>query len=113
MRSDKAAREQAYSQMCDMFRPYLGRVVAEWRDKNKDGVYIWLVCSRNEDAGDGRHQWRGTVAVRIMPDGATFVFPSETLIGRALGLKVEGTWTYSETVLDALVPNLPEQSEAA
>jgi hypothetical protein len=106
-------REQAYMQMCDTFRPYLGRIVAEWENKAKDSLYIWLVCSRTEDADEGRHQWRGTVAVRIMPDGAAFVFPGEDFAARAAGLTVPGTWTGTAALLDTLIPDLPPLAAAA
>lgn len=123
--SDKAKRMEAFEKVRDALRPYMGRIVAEWHDKQENAMYVWLLCSKEADAGDDRHRWRGTVTVNIQRDGSTFFAMSEELVIQAFKRHYEmgsnpvftlkaGTWEATKLLLEILIPALPaEQALAA
>lgn len=104
--NDKKKREEAFTRICDLLRPYQARVTAEWTDKQNNSVYVFLVCSKEADAGDDRHTWRGSVTVNITSDGSTHVSYSEGLVGHLLERPQTGTWEDTANALAVLVPPL-------
>lgn len=114
-------RNRTFERVCDMLRPWCGRIIAEWRDKKKNAIYVFLICSRERDAGtpeDPRHQWRGTMTVNITNDGSPFFSIDEHLVYKAIRNWSElgvmpvctwpdsGTWEATELLLKLLTPPL-------
>lgn len=121
-------RSKTFARVCDMLQPWCGRVVAEWHDKKKNAVYVFLICSRERDAGtpeDPRHTWRGTMTVNITADGHSYFSFDEYLIRTVLKKWCElgslpvtdwpeaGTWEMTEHLLKLLTPPLDPLAESA
>lgn len=126
--TDRVKRSATFTRVLDMMRPWLGRIVAEWHDKQKNAIYVFLICSKEADADhpDGnRHTWRGTVTVNITHDGSAYFSIDEYLVRAAIkswsemgSLPVHdweqvGTWEMTEQLLSILTPPLPKEKLAA
>lgn len=111
--TDRERRQEAHSKMLEVLRPYHPRCTAEWTDKQKNSVYLFVVfskeadCYRDEATGKfERHQVRGCVMVNLLHDGSTFFYYGEDLCLAQAGIDRTGKWEDSTAILEQLIKPL-------
>lgn len=104
---------RAQARVAESLKPYLGRCLEQYYSANgQSAVETFLVCSKEADAGEGRHTWRGVVTVYYgfgtarEDANVTFSF-AEDMLHASLGVSNTGTWTDTNKVLEILLPPLP------
>lgn len=112
--TDRERRQEAHSKMLEVLRPYHPRCTAEWTDKQKNAVYLFVLFSKDREAywnamaqSYERHKVRGCVVVNILHDGSTFFFYGEDFALKQAGIERTGKWDDSTAVLEQLIKPLP------
>lgn len=99
--SDKQRRQQAFETMCKTFRPYRGRITAEWSDKQRNAVYLWNLYRTKPNEHD-QYEPLGAVMVNIIWDGSVFIYLGELEVARALAVPHTGRWEDTVAILAKL-----------
>lgn len=103
---------EAQEQVAQLLRPYLARCISQYFGQN-DAIETFGIYSKEEDAGEGRHKYRGIVTVWYgMPHwkdercSVNFSF-SENFLFSAVDMKPDYSWDGTKALLEKTVPALP------
>lgn len=102
---------EAQGRVSKMLEPYRARSLRFFNDGDTV-IETFAVYSKEADADDHRHQWRGIVTVSYQmpmdPQDPCFVLLSfsEDMVAKAIGMGTDSTWQTSEKLVERMIPSL-------